>query len=148
MFNDVLIVWKRASSAYKLNGCFLIILGDYMANRVDLKQLLQLINDQKNLDSNLILDAGCVIFTDDQSALIKIINYFLNYLQQLSERTMEISLDLRGDSILLMLMAFTEKESLPEISPNLTGALSNFNAKYELIHKAGQYVQIKVEFSI
>jgi hypothetical protein len=119
-----------------------------MANRVDLKQLLQLINDQKNLDSNLILDAGCVIFTDDQSALIKIINYFLNYLHQLSDRTMEISLDLRGDSILLMLMAFTEKESLPEISPNLIDALSKFNAKYKRIHKASQYVQIKVEFSI
>jgi hypothetical protein len=118
-----------------------------MASRVDLKQLLQLINDQKGLDTNLCLDSGCVIETDEQKSIIKVINYFLNYLHQLSDKTMEISLDLMSNSILLVLMAFTDKESLPEVSPNLESALEAFNAKYKLVHKAGSYVQIKIEFS-
>ena len=118
-----------------------------MANPVDLKQLLQLINDQKGLDTNLCLDSGCVIATDDKTSLIKVINYFLNYLHQLSDKTMEISLDLMGNSILMVLMAFTEQDSLPEISPNLKNALEAFNAKYELVHKTGNYIQIKIEFS-
>ena len=53
-----------------------------MANPVDLKQLLQLINDQKGLDTNLCLDSGCVIDVEDKTPLIKVINYFLNYLHQ------------------------------------------------------------------
>ncbi len=118
-----------------------------MANPVDLKQLLQLINDQKGLDTNLCLDSGCFITTDDKTSLVKIINYFLNYLHQLSNKTMEISLDLMGNSILMVLMTFTEKDSLPEISPNLKEALNAFNAKYDLVHKAGSYVQVKIEFA-
>ncbi|KAA3614198.1 MAG: hypothetical protein D8M58_18570 [Calditrichaeota bacterium] len=118
-----------------------------MANPVDLKQLIQLINDQKGLDTNLCLDSGCVIDAEDKNSLIKIINYFLNYLHQLSDKTMEISLDLMGSSILMVLMSFTDKDSLPEISPNLKGALDSFKAKYELVHKAGNYVQIKIEFA-
>ncbi len=118
-----------------------------MAYPVDLKQLLQLINDQKGLDTNLCLDSGCVISTDDKTSLIKVINYFLNYLNQFSNKTMEISLDLMGSSILMVLMAFTEKDSLPEVSPNLKSVLEKFSAKYELVHNAGNYVQIKIEFS-
>ena len=118
-----------------------------MANPVDLKQLLQLINDQKGLDTNLCLDSGCVIDVEDKTPLIKVINYFLNYLHQLSDKTMEISLDLMANSILMVLMAFTERDTLPEISPNLKSVLESFNAKYDCVHNAGNYVQIKIEFS-
>lgn len=118
-----------------------------MANPIDLKQLLQLIDDQKGLDTNLCLDSGCVIASDDKTSLVKVINYFLNYLHQLSDKTMEISLDLMTNSILMVLMVFTEKDSLPEISPNLKSALEIYNAKYDLVHKAGSYVQIKIEFA-
>lgn len=118
-----------------------------MENQIDLKRLLQLINDQKNLDANLNLDEGCTISAQDQAPLIKVINYFLNYLSSLTDRTMEISLDLLGASILMNLMAFSDKTDLPALSPNLKDALGVYNASYELKHDAGKYIQIKITFS-
>ncbi|MCB0281368.1 MAG: hypothetical protein H6627_06905 [Calditrichae bacterium] len=118
-----------------------------MENQVDLKRLLQLINDQKNLDTNLNLDEGCTIFAQDQAPLIKVINYFLNYLSVLTDKTMEISLDLLGSSILMSMMAFTNKQDLPALSPNLKAALEVYHASYEVKHEPGQYIQIKITFS-
>ena len=121
--------------------------GECMENQVDLKRLLQLINDQKNLDTNLNLDEGCTIFAQDQAPLIKVINYFLNYLSVLTDKTMEISLDLLGSSILMSMMAFTNKQDLPALSPNLKAALEVYHASYEVKHEPGQYIQIKITFS-
>ena len=48
--------------------------------RIDLKQLLHLIHDNKEFDVNFILDEGCVILADDPKPLIKVLNYLINYL--------------------------------------------------------------------
>jgi len=114
---------------------------------LDLKRLLQLINDQKNLNANLVLDEGCQIETNDQATLVKIINYFINFLHQLSSKPMEIGLDLMGNSILMTMMTFTEIQEIPELSPNLVDALKSYNATYETVHNAGNYIQIKITFS-
>lgn len=118
-----------------------------MQNQVDLKRLIQLINDQKNLDINLNLDEGCTIEAEDQAPLIKVINYFLNYLNTLSNRTMEISLDLMGNSVLMNMIAFSEAQEIPEPSPNLKDALAAYKAEYEVKHDPGKYVQVKVTFT-
>lgn len=117
-----------------------------MTTQVDLKRLIQLINDQKQLNANLCLDEGCTIGLEDQSSLVKVINYFLNYLQQMTDKPLEISLDLMSDSILLMLMAFSEAAETAPLSKNLESALKGFGAEYKTVHKSGQYLQIKVNF--
>lgn len=114
---------------------------------VDLKQLLYLINSEKDMDANLILDEGCIIETEDAKPLIKIINYIVNYLHQLTDRALEIGLDLQSDAYLMNFMAFTDKSALPEISGNLDEALKNYNAKKEVIFKEGELVRIILKFS-
>jgi len=119
-----------------------------MSTKVDLKNLVQLIVDQKNLDANLILDEGCYLQVEDKTPLVKILNYFLNYLTGITKQPMEISLDLMSNSILLMLMAFTDKDDFSDISPNLKDALLQYNGKFELANKPGNWVQIKLNFSL
>ncbi len=118
-----------------------------MARPVDLKQLIRLIHDQKDVEANLILDEGCVIHTEDAAPLVKVINYFMNYLSGLTDRPLEIALDLMPGSFLLSLMAFTDKQELDQLSDNLEGALKDYNASFEVKHDQGNYVQIKISFS-
>jgi hypothetical protein len=118
-----------------------------MANQIDLKLLVQLINDQKDIETNLILDEGCRIEAEDQAPLVKVINYFMNYLQAISNGAIQISLDLMGNSCLMSLIGYTDKDTIPEFSSNLNDALKMYNAKFEHEHKVGSYVQIKIHFA-
>jgi len=116
-------------------------------NRVDLKQLIILIKDTKNFEANLILDEGCTFMTDDPKPLVKVLNYIINYLGQLSEQALEISLDLRTSDHLLSLMVYTDKTELPAMSSEIDGVLKTYKATLEKIHETGKYVQIKVSFA-
>jgi hypothetical protein len=116
-------------------------------NRVDLKQLIMLIKENKNFDANLILDEGCVLMTDDPKPLVKVINYLINYLGQLSDQPLEISLDLRTSDQLLSLMVYTDKSELPEVSSEIDDVLKTYKATLEKIHETGKYIQFKVSFA-
>lgn len=118
-----------------------------MSNPLDLKRLIQLIYDQKDVEAELILDEGCVINVEDQGPLVKVLNYFINYLSALTQGPLNIGLDLMGDQVLLSFIAYTAEASVPEISANVADALKQFNAKFDFEHKAGSYVQIKIHFS-
>ena len=85
-------------------------------NRVDLKRLILLIKENKDFEANLILDEGCILETSDPKPLVKVINYFINYLNQLSGQPLEISLDLRNHDNLLSFMVYTDKQDLPAVS--------------------------------
>ena len=116
-------------------------------NRVDLKQLILLIKANKDFEANLILDEGCALMTDDPKPLVKVINYLINYLGQLSDKALEISLDLRSDDNLLSMMVYTDKTELPEMSSEIDGVLKSYKATLESIHESGKYVQFKVSFA-
>jgi len=116
-------------------------------NRVDLKQLIMLIKENKNFEANLILDEGCILMTEDPKSLVKVINYMINYLGQLSEQALEISLDLRSNDKLLSLMVYTDKTDLPEVSAEISDVLKTYKATLEKIHETGKYVQFKVSFA-
>lgn len=118
-----------------------------MSNPVDLKRLIQIIYDQKDIKAELILDEGCVIESEDQGPLVKVINYFMNYLQQLTQQPIHIGLDLMGDQILLSLIAYTTENTIPEISSNVADALLAYKAKFDTENKTGSYVQIKIHFT-
>ena len=116
-------------------------------NRVDLKQLIMLIKDTKEMEANLILDEGCTLMTDDPKPLVKVLNYIINYLGQLSDQALEISLDLRTSDHLLSLMVYTDKADLPPFSSEIDDVLKTYKASLEKIHESGKYVQIKVSFA-
>ncbi|TFG98164.1 MAG: hypothetical protein E4H13_10145 [Calditrichales bacterium] len=116
-------------------------------NRVDLKRLILLIKENKDFQANLILDEGCVLETADAKPLIKVINYLINYLNQLSEQPVEISLDLRSSDYLLNLMVYTAAAELPAPSGEVENILKSYNASMEKIHESGKYIQFKVSFA-
>jgi len=116
-------------------------------NRVDLKRLVLLIKENKDFEANLILDEGCILETSDPKPLVKVINYFINYLNQLSEQPIEISLDLRNNDNLLSFMAYTDKPDLPAVSSEVQDVLKTYKATLEQIHEKGKYIQFKLSFS-
>jgi len=113
---------------------------------IDIKQLIFLICDQKELDVNLNLDEGCTFEADDPKPLVKVINYLLNYLAQLTDRAVEVSLDLRPLGFRLSMLAYTTNETVPEISTQLKDALKDYNASFKLEHKIGNYLQTTILF--
>ena len=113
---------------------------------VDLKTFIQLIVDQKDIETNLILDEGCTFDTDDPKPLIKVINYVINYLSQLSDSPLAISLDLMPDNYRLSFMAYTDKEELEAFSDQVGEALKDYNAAIDIKHEKGKYVQIILTF--
>ena len=106
-----------------------------------------MIKDSKNFNANLILDEGCFLETADAKPLVKVINYLINYLNQLAKRPLEISLDLRSTDYLLSLMVYTEQQELPAVSDQLSGALKDYRATVDKIHEKGKYLQFKVSFA-
>ena len=115
--------------------------------RIDLKQLLHLIHENKEFEVNFILDEGCVIMTEDPKPLVKVLNYLINYLQPLGSQPLEISCDLRGQDCLLSMMAYTDQEELPPVSDQIESTLAGYNAKMEKAHESGKYLQFKISFS-
>jgi hypothetical protein len=116
-------------------------------NRVDLKRLILLIKENKDFEANLILDEGCVLQTSDPKPLVKVLNYFINYLNQISAQPLEISLDLRTHDNLLSFMVYTDTQELPDISAEIDDVLKSYKGSMEKVHEKGKYVQFKLSFA-
>lgn len=116
------------------------------AQRIDLKALIKFIVDQKELKANLILDEGCFLYAEDPKPLIKVLNYFLNYLKQISDHSIQVGLDLMHDHYLISLLGYTQAEELPPVSKSVDEVLSSYAARYELQQQKGSFVQIKIYF--
>ena len=115
---------------------------------VNLKQLIQLINDGKDIDTDLCLDEGCIIQVEDPKPLVKVINYVMNYLAQLSKGMMNISLDLSGDSVHMNFLMPTDASDLPEVNAEVSNVLNDYKATLEQKHEAGKYVQMNINFNL
>jgi hypothetical protein len=114
---------------------------------IDLKQIFYLINENKDTPLNLNLDEGCTLQTEEPQPLIKVLNYCINYLDQLTEHPVDVGLELRGQEYVITMMALTDHSDLPDFSENnIEDALKVYNAKHERLHETGRYVQIKILF--
>lgn len=116
-------------------------------NQLDLRQLLLMIEQQKDIDANFCLDHGCVLNTDDPRPLIKAINYILNYLNEHTEATIEVGLSQLTDQFRLSFMAITDHGNLPAESEKLAEAFSAYGAEVQRDFQAGKYVQFTVNFN-
>ena len=113
---------------------------------VDLRDLLLMIKEQKQMDANLALEFDCEIETSDVKPLVKVINYAINYISQLSDQQQQISLNTSMSGITISFTAFTSHIDLPEINPQVNITLADYNASLEQKGEPGKYIQLLISF--
>jgi len=113
---------------------------------IDLRDLLMKIKEQKQMNANLTLEFDCIIETEDVMPLIKVINYCINYISQLTDQQQQISLNAGMSGITIGFTAFTSKTDLPQINPQVREALVAYDAVLEQKGEAGKYTQLLINF--
>ena len=114
---------------------------------IDLRDLMMKIKENKEFDANLTLEFDCKLDVEDYRPLIKVINYAINYVNELADQPMQISLNATGRGYSMGFTAFTSKTEFPPISENVSQALTEYQATIELNGEAGKYVQVLLTFS-
>jgi hypothetical protein len=94
---------------------------------IDLRNLILMIKEQKQINSNLI-------------------NYAINYINQLTDQPLHISLNTTTREITISFMAFTVLLDFPAISPKVNEALVPYNAVLEQKGEPGKYAQLLISF--
>lgn len=113
---------------------------------VDLRDLLMMIKEKKQMDANLALEFDCRLEVDDYKPLVKVVNYAINYIREASEQTMQISLNAGGDGYLLGFTAFTDKTDFPPVSDQVKEALAAYNATIKEGGEPGKYIKLLLTF--
>ena len=113
---------------------------------VDLRNLILMIKEQKQIDAKLALEFDCLIETDDVRPLVKVINYAINYIKQLTDQQLQISLNVSMSGIIIGFTAFITSLDLPAINPKVNEALVPYNAFLEQKGEPGKYVHLLISF--
>ncbi len=113
---------------------------------IDLRKLMLMIKEQKQMNANMALEFDCELDHEDPKPLIKVVNYIINYLTQLSDNALEISLNPYREGYMLSFALFTDVAELPPLSDQLEEALGTYNGRLELKHEQGQYIQLIIHF--
>jgi len=114
---------------------------------VDFRNLMMTIQEKKQMNANLELEFDCVIEVEDITPLVKVINYAINYITELSEEQMQISVNATLSGITLGFTTFTSKETFPPINPQAQDLLQQYSASMELKSEVGKYAQLLIVFS-
>lgn len=113
---------------------------------IDLGNLLNYIIDQKKVNTTVNIGPECKVNAEDPKPLVKIINYLINYLSQITDDTINISLKTQSNGCLLCFIVSTNHEQLPPLSDNLDEALKPYNAAMRVVFEEGKYAQIILNF--
>jgi len=114
---------------------------------VDLRNLMMTIQEKKQMNANLELEFDCVIEVEDVTPLVKVINYAINYITQLSDEQMQISVNATLSNITLGFTTFTSKETFPPINQQAQDLLEQYSASMELKSEVGKYAQLLIVFT-
>ncbi|MCK5453807.1 MAG: hypothetical protein KAJ16_05570 [Calditrichia bacterium] len=113
---------------------------------IDLRNLMLMIKEKKEIECTLALEFDCKIEVENIESLIKVINYAINYISQLANQPMQISLYAGYSEHTLVFTAFTVATEFPPISENVSVALVPYNATISFDGEAGKFAQIKLAF--
>lgn len=136
-YTEILLLAQKQSSFRKAN---------MEKEIVDLRDLILMIKEQKQMNANLALEFDCVIEADDVKPLIKVINYAINYISRLTDQQQQISLNASMSGITISFTAFTTSSDLPAINPQVNEALAPYNAVMEQKGEPGKYTQLLISF--
>jgi hypothetical protein len=114
---------------------------------MDLRKLMLMIQEKKQMNANMSLEFDCELDTDNPAPLVKVINYIINYLIPLTDKSIEISLNAHREGSMLSFAAFTQAAQLPTISDQVQETLNDYHATLKITHQEGQYIQIIIYFS-
>ena len=114
---------------------------------VDLRDLMKTIQEKKQMNANLELEFDCIIEVEDINPLVKVINYAINYISQLSDQQMHITVNATMSNITLSLTTFTDKQTLPPINQQANDMLQPYSATLELKNEVGKYAQLLIIFT-
>ena len=115
---------------------------------VDLRNLIMTIDEKKGLNASLALEFECKLEVEDFNTLVKIINYAINYITQLTDQQLQISLNAstRGGYVIAF-TASTTKNEFPPISEQVQEALNRYQATIEKKGETGKYIQLLITFN-
>lgn len=111
---------------------------------IDLRDLILKIKEQKQVNTNVALEFDCVLETDDVKPLVKVINYAINYVNELTKQPLHISLNATARGINMSFMAFTLSSDFPPLNPKVSEALLPYNAVLEQKSEPGKYAQLLI----
>ncbi len=113
---------------------------------IDLRDLIMMIKEKKGMNANLALEFDCRLEVEDYKPLVKVINYAINYMSQMTDQPMQISLNAGGKGYLLGFTAFTSHSEFPPISDQVTEALNVYQATARVDGEPGRYVKLLLTF--
>ena len=113
---------------------------------IDLRELIRLINEKKNIPTHLCLDLNCKINGEDPKPLVKAINYILNYLRPLTDQEIQIALDSQKENYILVFIAYTKAASVQPLPETLERSLESYLASLEKVFEPAKYIQLKLIF--
>jgi hypothetical protein len=113
---------------------------------VDLRNLMIMINEKKGLNAQLALEFDCTLEVEDIEPLVKVINYSINYIQQLANKPLQISLYSGFNENSLVFQAFTSKSDFPALSEKVSEAMTAYKGTINFDGEPGKYAQIQLKF--
>lgn len=113
---------------------------------IDLRDLIMMIKEKKEMSANLALEFDCRLEVEDYKPLVKVINYAINYVSQLTDQPMQISLNAGGSGYLLGFTAFTSRVEFPPVSEQVVEALKSYQASITVDGEKGKYVKMLLTF--
>jgi hypothetical protein len=105
-----------------------------------------MINEKKGLNSQMALEFDCTLEVEELEPLVKIINYAINYIQQLADKPLQISLYSGFSENSLVFQAFTSKTEFPPISEKLSEVLNPYQGAINFDAEPGKFVQLQLKF--
>ncbi len=113
---------------------------------LDLRNLLMLIVDQKKLDVDLAMDLGCQIDITDPKPLVRVLNYCFNFLRQLSDQQIKVTLNRLEEAIRISMLVPTDVLEPPTFSSEVDKLLQRYQAFSDPSFEPGKYCQILITF--
>ena len=105
-----------------------------------------MIQEKKQANVNMALEFDCKIDATDITPLVKVINYAINYIGQITDQQQQISLNASMSGITMGFTAFTSEPNLPPLNNHVAEVLEDYNAIIEKKGESGKYAQLLITF--
>ncbi len=113
---------------------------------IDLRDLIMMIKEKKQMNANFALEFDCRLEVEDYKPLVKVLNYAINYIGQLTDQPMQISLNAGDKGYMLGFTAFTSKSEFPAINPEVVEALKPYKATAAVSGEPAKYAKLLITF--